>query len=442
MESLGDVRITAIPCLLAAGLLQYVHFAKKPMAFPCHRLTERASKHCAMAGMAAELLALRLLPLCAIYPMNASSLVFLYYWKESKQRKSSASPYNAAALSAAALSAWLLPYVAGPADGQAPRVMHLSELFDAILGRDTCIYVVGLLTAGVAAHCWLKGRPGGSVLRSCAPAALNFGVSAMLLKALAELAVSLLRSPDRPILWASLVVVLSLLLAVRSAAAAPLRKAIEVHDHLSVLAAYGLLSSAAASVTGGVVYREHSSWSSGQQVSYLAIAAVHSWGMYSLCLLGTDAKSYASVSKDSGKVDSPDYAEPSSQQGNGGKRNVVQGSGQTVEMVGLAAGAASPVFRISEPLAGSSSAVQDTAFSLPAPSFDADFSWGFQEDDKAHAAGAPGHVTDIAKPIPGVSVPSSVLTATSLDTGELDCSPIGQDDEDELLRSIEDIDLP
>merc|ERR1719375_1662618 len=47
-----------------------------------------------MAGVAAELLSLRLLPLCAIYPMNASCLVFLYYWKESKLRKSSGSHFG------------------------------------------------------------------------------------------------------------------------------------------------------------------------------------------------------------------------------------------------------------------------------------------------------------------------------------------------------------
>merc|ERR1719199_1085445 len=87
-----------------------------------------------MAGMAVELLSLRLLPLCAIYPMNASCLVFLYYWKESKLRKSSGPRFNEGLVCSAVLSAWILPFAAGPKDGQLPRVMRLSELLDVVLG--------------------------------------------------------------------------------------------------------------------------------------------------------------------------------------------------------------------------------------------------------------------------------------------------------------------
>merc|ERR1719453_2766867 len=105
-----------------------------------------------MAGLAVELLSLRLLPLCAIYPMNASCLVFLYYWKESKLRKARSSSFKELHVCFAVLISWSLPFVAGSPDGSSPRVMRLSELFDAMLGSQSCIYVAGLLVAGMAAH--------------------------------------------------------------------------------------------------------------------------------------------------------------------------------------------------------------------------------------------------------------------------------------------------
>jgi len=493
MEGLGDVRMVAIPCVLAGSILQYAHFAKKPMAFPCHRITERCSKHLAVAGIALELLSLWLLPLCVLYPMSSSCLVFLYYWKESKKARNVAvARSRELATCGAVLSAWLLPFVAVPMNGY-PRV-RLSALLEAVLGPSTCLYVAGLLVLGVLTHCWTAAQPGREVIRSCAPAAFNFGVSAMLLKALAELAGLLIGSPERPVIWVSLVVVTLLLLAVRSAAATPLRKAIEVHDHLSVLASYGLLSGVAAATTGGVVYGELSRLGFQRQVTYAAVASLHCWGMRALSL-SSDPKGYTSVPKDHGDEEAAVHAEVLPQQG-GSKRTAVPGSGKTVEMVGVSASKrssddqSSPLFRFSEAPPSQTRTVDEDArieddlfanalapqrlatleptmlgvpgaaatqdlggiaqdlggLALPEPEFDADFEEimrRFDEDDRPHeditAQRRPSG--DLSKPVEGAS-PPSVLTGLDAQTLFDVSYGDGDGDEDELLRSIQDIDLP
>lgn len=491
MEGFGDVRMVAIPCVLAAGILQYAHFAKKPMAFPCHRITERCSKHLAVAGIALELLSLWLLPLCVLYPMSSSCLVSLYYWKESKKaRKVAVARFRELSTCGAVLSAWVLPFVAVPINGYA-RV-RLSALFETVLGPGTCLYVAGLLTLGVLTNCWTVAQPSREVLRSCAPAAFNFGVSALLLKALAELAGLCIGSPERPIIWASLVVVTLLLLAVRSAAATPLRKAIEVHDHLSVLASYGLLSGVAAATTGGVVYGELSRLGFSRQVAYAAVASLHCWGMRALSL-SSDPKGYASVPKDHGDAEAAVPAEVLHQQG-GGKRTAVPGSGKTIEMVGVSASKRSadeppsPLFRFNEAQPSQKRTVDEDArieddlfanalapqrlaplepamlgvpgaeaardlggvatglggLALPEPQFDADFEEimrRFDEDDRPNESiTAERRLSgDLSKPVEGAS-PPSVLTG--LDAQTLFDVSYGDGDEDELLRSIQDIDLP
>lgn len=492
MEALGDVRVVAIPCVLASGILQYAHFAKKPMAAPCHRITERCSKHLAVAGIALELLSLWLLPLCVLYPMSSSCLVFLYYWKESKKaRKVAVARAREVSTCGAVLSAWLLPFIAVPINGHA-RV-RLSALFDAVLGPSTCLYVASLLVLGVLSHCWTTAQPGREVMRSCAPAAFNFGVTALLLKAEAELVGLCIGSPGRPAIWASLVVVALLLIAVRSASATPLRKAIEVHDHLSVLASYGLLSGVAAATTGGLVYGELSRLGLQSQVTYAAIAALHCWGMRALST-SSDPKGYASVAKDHGDEESAVHTEVVAQQ-SGSKRTSVPGSGKSIEMVGVPASKrssdeqSSPLFRFNEPAPSQkrtvdedarieddlfanalnpqrlapleptmmgvpgSTATQDLgiipglgSLALPEPQFDADFEEimrRFDEDDRPHeditAQAQPSE--ELAKPVEGAS-PPSVLTGLDAQTLFDVSYGDGDGDEDELLRSIQDIDLP
>jgi len=57
-----------------------------------------------------------------------------------------------------------------------------------------------------------------------------------------------------------------------------------VHDNLRVLASYGVLSGLAATFTGAFVYSELSGWGVERQALYVAIAAAHCWGMRSLSL--------------------------------------------------------------------------------------------------------------------------------------------------------------
>mmetsp|Transcript_39275 Transcript_39275/g.108267 ORF Transcript_39275/g.108267 Transcript_39275/m.108267 type:complete len:535 (+) Transcript_39275:129-1733(+) len=280
MNGIPDVRYVALPCVLLGSLLQYWRFAKKPMAAPCHRLTDRFTKRCVFVGLAAELSVLFLLPLCEAYPMNASCLVCLYFWKETKRSKSM--HFGEVLACASALSAWILPFV-DPADGRVPEVMEESEVLDMLMAPRTCLYVVGILVGGIAMQC--QGQ-GASALGSTVGPALNFGVSAMFLKALAYVVASIAFMPSRPALWGEAVALVASLLWVRSAAAAPLRRALETHDKLSVLASYGMTSSATAALTGSLVYRETAAWSLDRQVLSFAISAVHCWGMVSLSLRG------------------------------------------------------------------------------------------------------------------------------------------------------------
>lgn len=301
MEAFGDARYVAMPCLLTACALQYMRFAKKPMGTPCHRVSPKWSERMVFVGLAAELVSLRLLPLCKAYAMNASCLTCLYYWKESK-RASAIQPGEMLAC-AAVLTAWALP-LADPADAEYKKPMEAAPLLDAVLSPNTCVYVVALLAVSVVVHCFCRGE---SAFGSCAPPALNFGVSAMLLKALVQLATLLAAAPlENASLWAGVVLLLILLVVVRSAAAVPLRRAMEIHDNLSVLAFYGVLSSAAAALTGCVVFGEMDGWGLDMQIVYGAVAVAHCWGMCRLGMCVSEPKGYAGIPWEAGADDEPE----------------------------------------------------------------------------------------------------------------------------------------
>ncbi|CAK0875514.1 unnamed protein product, partial [Prorocentrum cordatum] len=202
------------------GVLQYLRFAKKPMAPPCHMVSERLSRRLVFLGLFIELAAVRILPLCEIYPMNASCLVILYFWRETKRSKSIHKDELLAC--ASALSAWALPFVR-PSGGAFIEAMPAAVVLDRMLSTFSCSYVVALLVGSTVVHCFLNG---GSALGSCAPPGLNFGVSAMLLKAFTQVAASLALAPGRPEQWATLLVLATLLLGARSVATAPLRRAL------------------------------------------------------------------------------------------------------------------------------------------------------------------------------------------------------------------------
>ncbi|CAE8623014.1 unnamed protein product, partial [Polarella glacialis] len=132
-----------------------------------------------------------------------------------------------------------------PTGSRLQEEMQIGMLIDSLLAASTCAYVCFLLLFGVffCCCCSLCGRAE-SAMVSCLPPALNFGVSALLLKALAHVAASLLTSPWRLELWVALPGLAALVMGVRSSASTPLRRALEAHDNLSVLASYGVLSGA------------------------------------------------------------------------------------------------------------------------------------------------------------------------------------------------------
>jgi len=494
MEALvGDVRYVSLPCVLAASVLQYMRFAKKPMAAPCHWLSERLARRCVLIGLGAELVGLGLLPLCEAYPMNASCLVFLYFWKESKRSRAARCCELLAC--ASALSAWALPFLS-QADARVPATVRVEALVDKLMAPATCIYVAGLLLTSIILHCLCHGR---SALGSCTPPGLNFGVSAMLLKALMLVATPLAAEPARSELWAALACITVLLLGVRSAAAMPLRRALEVHDNLSVLAAYGLVSSVVASVTGGLVYGEMDSWDPSQQTCYLAVAAAHCWGMSALgrssdvkVIKGgadkdveqgaeTPAKSYGKPSQmtelsSRGSTATPNASgsrreEPLSPllNFNEPQAHTVDEDADFEEKVFAHAlaplhltpaksdGSATDPWTAAWPDSGSSVTGPSSAAAWPesgssvtgptvAPQFDADFEemmrrFGEDDSDKGQ------RITDLTpepvlerQAVPDAASPPTVLTYDAQTMLDDACG--AQDDEDELLRSIEDIPAP
>lgn len=275
MDAIGDVRALALPCVFVGSLLQYLRFAKKPMSWPCHRVTDRSARRFVLIGLVIELLSLRLLPLIAAYPMNASALVLMYFWKESKRSVSSS-----CLPCLAALSAWVLPWL-DPEGSSTPKLLEAGPVLDALFNTNASIFVISLLSG--SSVLFLMGTCcGEGPFLSCAPPALNFGVSAMLLKAFVQVCTALVTSPTRPDLWVLAPSLLLLIFGVRSAAASPLRRAMEVHDTLSVLTNYGAVSSFAAMMTGGLIYGEISAWDFNRQAIFIGVGCLHCWGVRSL----------------------------------------------------------------------------------------------------------------------------------------------------------------
>lgn len=487
MEFPADVRWVALPCVFVASVLQYLPFAKKPMAFPCHRITQGCARKTVFIGLAAEMAGLRFLPLCQAYPMNASLLVFLYFWKESKRSMR----MGELLASLTALSAWAVPFL-DPANGKIPEPMQVGVLIDVMLAPRTCVYVVGLLLSGIVFQClsgWLCRE---SALMSCVPPALNFGVTALLLKAGTHVVLALLLTPARTELWLALLTLGILLLGVRSAAAGPLRRAMEANDNLSILANYGFVSGVAAAVTGGFVFGELESWSRDQKLAYLVAAAVHCWGMRQLGLGFAESRGAGKLKADEetgAASPAPGNAKKSRSEGRTEGLQMVEvggrGKGAADRAGGPGAGAAiaaaaleadqplSPLLLLNEPrtvdddaaieeqlfarvlgTAGAAdigiSGIQHAgagAFGQDASSgFDADWEEimrRFEEDDKG-MDGPASKLTELAEgldlqhaPSAADAAPPAVLTfdaQTLLDSNEdVLC------DEDELLKNIEDI---
>jgi len=100
------------------------------------------------------------------------------------------------------------------------------------------------------------------------------------------------------VLTISVIGALMLFLAgIRSAAAGPLRRALETHDNLSILAFYGASSGVMAALAGGLVYDELGDWGMERQALFALVLAVHCWGMRTLGVRSADLRGYSSVSK-------------------------------------------------------------------------------------------------------------------------------------------------
>eukprot|EP00927_Polykrikos_kofoidii_P037218 TRINITY_DN31383_c0_g1_i2.p1 TRINITY_DN31383_c0_g1~~TRINITY_DN31383_c0_g1_i2.p1 ORF type:complete len:468 (-),score=90.69 TRINITY_DN31383_c0_g1_i2:49-1452(-) len=459
----ADMRCASLPCVMVASLLQYVRFAKKPMAEPFHRITDRIARRCVFVGLAAEFIGLWLLPLCQAYPMNASCLVCLFFWKETKRSRTGWNT-NEVLACATALSAWILPFV-DPLGGQVPSIVDTAALLDVLLAPRTGLYVTVALAVGVAVHCWLQGE---SALGSVAGPAINFGVSAIFLKALVLIAFSIAAAPLRPSLWVVAVALAAVLLFLRSATSPPLRRALEAHDKLTVLATYGVTSSAAAALTGGFVYRETDAWSIERQVLSFALCVAHCWGMSSLAV--------RSLSSDGG----------SKGVGGRGARDGGKGAVQLAEMSGRGSKHAvnsdgrppSPLLNFSpsartvdedaqmeDQLLAHALAPQNLSPLMGWASFgenqqfDADFEEimrRFGEDDKKFTGGEGGEpqpsIVDITQlvdeaassPLLPPVEPSGPLTSGAM-TGAMDAQDMldisydNMDDEESLLQGIQDI---
>eukprot|EP00931_Biecheleriopsis_adriatica_P079776 TRINITY_DN53124_c0_g1_i1.p1 TRINITY_DN53124_c0_g1~~TRINITY_DN53124_c0_g1_i1.p1 ORF type:complete len:473 (+),score=116.53 TRINITY_DN53124_c0_g1_i1:36-1421(+) len=460
MQLPGDLRLLSFPCVLVASGLQYLHFAKKPMAAPLHRISERCARRFLLVGLVAELVALRLLPLCAVYPMNSSLLVLLYFCKETKRARAVQTNEVLACLSA--FSAWGLPYV-DPGAGLWQNEIQVGLLFDLLLAPSTCAYIVSLLLLGGLICCCscLSGRE--SIWASCLPPALNFGVSALLLKAVVQTSSSLLAAPWRTELWAALPVLVVLIAGVRSAASMPLRRALEAHDNLTVLAFYGAMSGAAAMLSGVLIYSELADWGRERQLLFAAIVVAHCWGMRSLSFGDAEPRGSAPAQK----AKSEDEGSTRRQKLQSGERDILNCDDalQMVELAGRAVsstagktGDSGPLLPFAEPTHRRT--VDDDAFieeqlfakALGAagdteaePQFDADFEEimrRFDEDDRAVAL----PITELAlesfddspPPTPQVPDGSPAPQVLAFDAQELLSIP-EPDDEDELLKGIEDI---
>eukprot|EP00928_Gymnodinium_smaydae_P025454 TRINITY_DN20261_c0_g1_i3.p1 TRINITY_DN20261_c0_g1~~TRINITY_DN20261_c0_g1_i3.p1 ORF type:complete len:515 (+),score=125.94 TRINITY_DN20261_c0_g1_i3:44-1546(+) len=271
----ADARYAAYTCVLVASLLQYLRFAKKPLAAPLHRVTDRMARRFALVGMVLELCGLWLLPLSQAYPMNASCLVCVFFWKETKRSK--AMQFGEALACLAALGTWFLPVV-DPDGGHFPHAVQDAVLLEEVLAPRTCAFASCALIGGVVVYC----AGGASALGMTAGPGMSFGVSALLLKALLHNVALLASEFHRPELWGSAVALLAVLLWLRGAAASPLRRALESHDKLRVLASYGLMSSLASSFAGSLVFLETHDWSLERRLLSFGLAVAHCWGMATL----------------------------------------------------------------------------------------------------------------------------------------------------------------
>mmetsp|Transcript_42484 Transcript_42484/g.91688 ORF Transcript_42484/g.91688 Transcript_42484/m.91688 type:complete len:642 (-) Transcript_42484:294-2219(-) len=275
-----DLRSFSLPCVAIASFLQYLRFAKKPTSGPSHRLSEKCSRRWVWVGLLLELATLRLLPLSQAYPMQAASLVLCFFWKESRHRAPCSATLGP---SLAALSgAWALPFFDEAHDGRLPPTWEANHLLALSVAPQTLVFVVGMLVAAFLVYSTGAFLLKDGLFSACLPSAMIFGVSAVLLKGLVLVVDTLLLRPDVPDLWVVLLAIFFLLVGVRRVAVTPLRRALETHDTLLVLASYGGISSLSAVAAGTLVYGELEALNENRKAAFLICVLIHSLGLQTL----------------------------------------------------------------------------------------------------------------------------------------------------------------
>eukprot|EP00929_Paragymnodinium_shiwhaense_P013285 TRINITY_DN121149_c0_g1_i1.p1 TRINITY_DN121149_c0_g1~~TRINITY_DN121149_c0_g1_i1.p1 ORF type:complete len:506 (-),score=118.54 TRINITY_DN121149_c0_g1_i1:83-1600(-) len=425
MEGLPDARLASLPCVLLGGILQYLQVAKKPLTAPCHKVSDGLAKRCAALELMVEMATVWLLPLCEAYPMLVSFLACSYFLKESKK---SSWQLGEAVACLCALSAWALPFV-DPYGGFFPAgAMDEELLLDTILSPRSTVFVVALLLGAAIVH-W--SNQSASVLGSVLAPAMNFGVSALFLKTTVHSIGLVLQHPGEPTFWAGGLTFAGMLYWLRSSAAPALRKAFETHDRLSILAMYGMTSSAAAAIAGGNIFHETSAWPVEKQMCSFAIGCLHCWGMASLSSREMMIKKTDGDNGSAGDIESSMVEKPSLSRG---RMASSEAAALGVEMptrgTTTAVKASVSAIGASAALAGDAGRQGGTPlldFSIAPRTVDDDDE---MEDQLLASALAPQRLASVLGEFPG----ANVVTAGPLGMGAAPVSPQFDADFEEIMR--------
>lgn len=243
----------------------------------------------------------------------------------------------------------------------------------------------------------------------------------------------------------------------RTAAAVPLRHALEMHDPLSVLSAYGTLSSIAALLTGILIFGENAGWSQERSGAYFLVVGVHWWGMHSLGRPAQDgrvkqsdegSKLKGSVQMEMTRVYGSEtgvHQSPLLRMNDQAPRTVEEDARIEEQLFAHALVPQNLPPATGSTMGGADDKDAGWIASWPSesspPLLDADFEEimrRFNEDDQKSGSNLeaffPGNMEKTA---PVEPLPESVITLDAQTL--LDVSSANMDDEDELLKSIEDI---
>merc|ERR1719313_2459831 len=235
LESAGYVGLVFV----SSGL-QFLYFAKKGCC-----CVKAPATHIVWIGILLEAVALVLLPASGVYLAHASILVVLFYIRES-QRKCSVLD-ALACVSLIASSAAAVVCVQPSIEDEGPLAV-----LDRLFAPEATVFVTGSLLVALVFGC----SDVDTVFRCAFPAGLLSGVAALWSKVAARfLVVCTLKESSLSGLLAA--VCLAAATWVRSGLmSARLRRGVEVHDTLAVLAGYGSVAAVATTLVGRLILLE------------------------------------------------------------------------------------------------------------------------------------------------------------------------------------------